>query len=194
MLGLYDLYSEGFAFRNPSLSLGWESYSGYQNSSSANFDGWASTWGTSICNSGVLRTGPGGDYPPYRTSFVKAYLLTQCDTHFRITCQATLSAGVWGRLYTGPPAYNAVGTVLSATINSSETTTYPLNGDGSDYGVLFNKTVTKDFRLPRWSTYVLYDVHMPISAQVKPHFNGGFTEHGEPSCTIQVVSDNQGTL
>jgi hypothetical protein len=190
MLGLYELYSEGFAFRNPTYppwSLGSQSGSGYQNSSTADYDGWASPRDTGICNSGVLRVGPGGDYPPYRTSFVKAYLMTQCDTRFRIICQATIRASVWGRLFTGPPAYNAVGTVLGETINSTETITYPLSADGSDYGVSFRKTVAKDVTLPRWWTYVLYDIHMPIDAQVKRDYKGGFTEQGEASCSIQVL-------
>jgi len=188
-LGLYVVYSEGYAFRDPWYgSLGAQRGSGSSQSTAASYSGWGSPWRTAICNSGVLYEGPDGDYPSERTSFVKASLwyFDRCTKRYRVTCKATLKGRVWGRLNQGPPNYLVNGSILGEPALPSETTTTPIDPGGSAFTMQFQKTVTKDIALTQDSKrpYILYHLFMPIALQVKNHFRGGFSESGEASCTI----------
>lgn len=178
-----SVMSAGFAFRDPlQFSIGDREGSGFSFSASAWYAGWGSPFLHSICNSGNV--GYFSDYPPFRTSFVQAWMspgLLGCSgstKRYHVTCHAALVARVWGRIAPENPQFTTQGQMLGEPIDKEETTTFPL-GTGQWLSV-FHKTLSKDITVN--GAYYLYTLYMPVAVQVLPMLQGGFAEAGRESC------------
>ncbi|MGO8931764.1 MAG: RHS repeat-associated core domain-containing protein [Limisphaerales bacterium] len=191
---LYDLRSEGRAFRDPSWSTWWNgisiytsSESGVRTSSEAYYI--QTVWGFcgGLCNSG------GGEE---RGSFITASLKKRggCCQRFRISCAVQFDAIKYG----GRPApWRAEGRILGYTVLAPDTQHYDLHD--APYGLTtlaswdtMSKMKVKDKDLHPGESLELYRITLAVSMRVDTFLSRGFSEGCSGSCTFQYLGDCTG--